>query len=73
MADTKRKSKPSISPQHLPGQPHAWYYEDRSGITVVVEARDRAGRYLGVTMQPRIPWSLLLKSASRCASKESKE
>jgi hypothetical protein len=62
----KRNPRPSLNPQKLTGNEAAWYYEDRGGITVVTEARDKEGKYLGVTMQTRIPWSMILKSASRC-------
>jgi hypothetical protein len=60
-----RTAKPSLDPQKLSVQ-HAWYYEEERAIVVVVEARDKAGNYLGVTTQVRIPWSQLLHSARRC-------
>lgn len=60
------KKKPSLSPQKIRGNENAWYYEDATGITVVSEARDANGKYLGVTMQTRLLWKQIMKSASRC-------
>lgn len=61
-----RRRRPSRNPQKIRGTEFSWYYEDKDGITVVSEARDKDGKYLGATMQTRIPWSALLKSAFRC-------
>jgi hypothetical protein len=69
------KQGPSLSPQRVtkrsandlgPGV-HAWYYESRRGIELIVQIRDANGDLIAEGSPViRIPWGMLMKSAKRC-------
>ena len=58
------------NPHHI--SPTQWWYEDKRGICVIVEARNQDGTYHSTT-HTNISWNKLLKAAKRCVkSKERK-
>lgn len=62
----KRKPALSLNPQNI--SEHEWYYEEPSGVNVVVELPK-----FGNTIQVVIPWRKMVKSVSRyLAVKQSK-
>lgn len=63
----KLKSKLSLEPQMVSRT--TWYYEERGGILVVHETRDKNGGFIQ-TDQFRIPWRKLVASLRRRGSKE---
>ncbi len=52
----------SLKPQNV--SPSCWYYEEKKGINVVYEIRDKNGNYIR-TDQFIIPWSKIFKSVER--------
>ncbi len=57
-----KKIAPSRDPQRIDDS--TWYYEGRSGLTIVHEHR-KDGVYIG-TDQFKVSWSKLMASARRC-------
>lgn len=53
-----------LDPHHLRGQPHAWWYEEDFGITVVVEPDPTKDGNVD-TRQIKIPWRTLRAALGR--------
>jgi hypothetical protein len=55
------------TPDDLGPGVHAWYYESRRGVELIVQTRDAKGQLIAAGSPViRIPWGMLLRSAARC-------
>lgn len=73
MADAK---KPSLKPQNVKrmndrrGGVHAWYYESKGGIEIIVQTRGPKGELIAIASPVlKIPAKSLMRSAKRCGWK----